>query len=315
MTQANGIAIVVITHNSAEELPACLAAAVPAAPEVIVVDNASSDATLEVAARYPVRVIANRENRGFAAAANQGIHAAAWEYVLLLNPDATLTTPVEPLRRQCERPNAAAAAGMLTGPDGIPQRGFSIRRLPTPAALAFEALLLNRFWPRNQVNWRYRCMDFDYAKESRVEQPAGALLMIRKSAWERLGGFDEGFFPVWFEDVDFCRRVRNSGADVWYSPEVVARHAGGGSVRKIRPEMRHFYWYASLLRYTVKHFRPGAQRWVFVTVITGCLIRMIGVLFVRRSFQESCAFGRAAWLAARGLLLGSRTGIGVSPCM
>ncbi len=308
MTQATGIAIVVITYNSATEIAPCLEAALATGSEVVVVDNASTDATRDVSARYPVRLIANPGNLGFAAAANRGFRATACEYVLLLNPDAVLQTSIEPLRTFCMRPNAAAAAGMLTGEDGLAQTGFSVRRLPTPAAIAFEALLLNRLWPRNPVNRHYRCMDFDYRSPSLVEQPAGALLMIRRSAWEKLGGFDEAFYPVWFEDVDFCRRLRNAGAEVWYSPEVVAQHSGGTSIQGVSPEMRQLYWYASLLRYSAKHFRPGTQRWVFVAVIIGCLSRMIGVLFVRGGFQESRAFGKVVRLAGRYLLSGSRTG-------
>ncbi len=312
MTQATGIGIVVITYNSAGDLGRCLDAAVATGAEIVVVDNASTDATREVAARYPVLLISNQSNLGFAAAANQGFRAIDCEYVLLLNPDAILQTSIEPLRSLCGQVNAAAAAGRLTGEDGVAQTGFSIRRLPTPAALAFEALLLNRLWPGNPVNWRYRCMDFDYGRLARVEQPAGALLMIRKSVWERLGGFDEIFCPVWFEDVDFCRRLKDSGADVWYSPDVVARHAGGSSVQRLRPDLRQVYWYASLLRYTVKHFRPWAQRWVFVAVMFGCLLRMTGVLFVRGGFQESCALGKIVRLAGRCLFFRLRTGFEVS---
>ncbi len=70
---------------------------------------------------------------------------------------------------------------------------------------------LNRLWPGNPVNRRYRCLDLDLEAAADVEQPAGAFLLIRRDAWQALGGFDEGFHPIWFEDVDFLKRARDAG--------------------------------------------------------------------------------------------------------
>src|SRR5438105_472531 len=94
-----------------------------------VIDNASSDNSAELA-EGGAEVIANRENRGFAAAVNQGFRASTETCVLLLNPDVRITTPLEPLERACEE--HGIAAGLLTDSSGRPQKGFSIRRLPTP---------------------------------------------------------------------------------------------------------------------------------------------------------------------------------------
>ena len=71
--------------------------------------------------------------------------------------------------------------------------------------------MLNRFWPGNPVNRRYRCLDWDSSSRSMVEQPAEHFFMVRRAVWQELGGFDEGFFPLWFEDVDFCRQNSRSG--------------------------------------------------------------------------------------------------------
>src|SRR5262249_34250098 len=185
----------------------CLDAALPAGA-FIVVDNASGDGTLEQVRRRGVRLIANSLNRGFAAAVNQGIRAIGSDLVLLLNPDAVLKTSLEPLRLACAAPKAGAVGGKLVDSNRIVQTGFTVRRLPTPLALALEVLLLNRLWPGNPVNWHYRCYGFDHDKLTEVEQPAGAFLMFRREVWEDLGGLDEQFYPVWFEDVDFCKRLR-----------------------------------------------------------------------------------------------------------
>ena len=80
-----------------------------------------------------------------------------------------------------------------------------------------------------------------------VEQPAGAFFMFRRSGWEQLGGFDENFWPVWFEDVDFCARLRSAGFVLRYQPEARATHAGGHSVGRIPLGLRERYWYGSLL--------------------------------------------------------------------
>src|SRR5262249_29538696 len=151
-----------------------------------------------------VRLLANSANRGFAAAVNQGFAVSSSTYVLLLNPDVTIDSSLEPLRKACDLPGSAGAGGRLLGVDRRPQIGFMVRGLPTPATLILEALLLNRIWPGNPVNRQYRCLDRDYSVLGEVEQPAGAFLMVRRAVWQELDGLDEGFFPVWFEDVDFC---------------------------------------------------------------------------------------------------------------
>ena len=136
-----------------------------------------------------------------------------------------------PCGEACDLPRAAGAGGQLVECRRTTRRSGSwCGNLPTPAALILEALLLNRIWPGNPVNRRYRCAGLDYRRVFAVEQPAGAFLMVRRAVWEELGGFDEGFFPLWFEDVDFCRRIRDRGYRLYYVPEAVAKHTGGHSI-------------------------------------------------------------------------------------
>src|SRR5262245_46737796 len=205
------IGIVIVTYNSVPHIGPCLDAAKVTGADIVVVDNASSDDTTNEVTRRGVRLLANVSNRGFAAAVNQGITALDRKYILLLNPDAVIAGGLDALRRACELPGAAGAGGLLLGGDGRPQVGFMVRGLPTVPALALEALLLNRVWPNNPINRKYRGLDADYSALSKVEQPAGAFLMVRRDVWEELRGLDEGFYPLWFEDVDFCRRAVNAG--------------------------------------------------------------------------------------------------------
>jgi len=270
------VAAVVVTYNSADCLSECLAAAIRECSEVVVVDNASSDGSAAKARLVPgVRLIANTHNAGFAAACNQGFRAAGAPYVLLLNPDAVLETPLQPLIAALSQPRTGCAAGALTGPDGRPQAGFTVRRFPTPGALAFEALGINRIWPGNPVNRPYRCLDLDLSQAQAVEQPAGALLMVRRDVWERLGGFDERFAPLWFEDVDFLLRAAQAGFQTWYDPQVRARHAGGHSIGGLKTDVRQAYWYSNLLEFAAKHFSPWWIRAVGGAVIAGVVARTI----------------------------------------
>jgi len=269
---------VIVTYNSADVIEGCLEALFKMAPgiEVVVVDNASTERP-----KVKLEVIANVENRGFAAAVNQGFRALSSELVLVLNPDVRLRTPLDDLTAPCRE--HGIAAGVLTDDAGRPQAGFSVRRLPTAATLAFEVLGLNRVWPSNPVNQRYRCLDLDLSKGGSVEQPAGAFLMIRRDVWQRLNGFDEGFRPVWFEDVDFCKRAMEAGYRIELVPTVRAAHTGGHSVNRVPEKCRIRFWYASLLRYAAKHFNFVSYRWVCLAAALGSGPRMIAGMIEQRS--------------------------------
>ena len=128
------------------------------APQVtaVVVDNASSDQTVDrVKARDGVLVTANSHNRGFAAAVNQGVgESSDSEFILVLNPDVQLITGIEPLVESTRQ--YGLAAGRLVDASGRTQSGFTIRRFPKPATLVWELFGLNRLWPSNPVNRKYR---------------------------------------------------------------------------------------------------------------------------------------------------------------
>ena len=234
----NDTAIVIVTYNSEAEIEECLTAALATGSEIVVVDNASSDRTVAKIDQDVVRVIANNTNRGFAAAVNQGFRATVARNVLLLNPDAIVESPLDSLVQACNRPGYAAAGGRTETTLGEPQAGWMVRRLPTYAALSFEVLGLNRLWPANPVNWLYRCYDLDLSSSASagpiaVEQPAGAFFMVRRDVWAALGGFDERFHPLWFEDVDFCKRILATGLQISYVPLAIAKHTGAHSIRKL----------------------------------------------------------------------------------
>ena len=282
------------------------------APNVtpIVVDNASSDRTLHVVRGHApqVQLIENSENRGFAAAVNQGISACDADYLLLLNPDAHLLTGIDSLIEASEK--YGLAAGKLVDAGGSPQAGFTIRRFPTPAALIFELFGVNRFWPSNPVNRRYRYQDRDLDQPGPVEQPAGACLMTRREVWNTLHGFDESFHPVWFEDVDYCKRAlevpateprasASGSADldqcvrkyqIAYVPSVQALHQGAHSVGQIPEGCRAVYWCVSLTRYAAKHFHAAGYRAVCLAVVLSSFPRMVARMIQDRSLQSVATY-------------------------
>ena len=294
------IAAVVVTYNSAAVIDNCLQSLDNVA-EIVVVDNGSADDTVRIAkqSRRGVQLIANPENRGFAAAANQGVRATASSVVLFVNPDVTLVTGLGAAAEELCKPGVGAAAGRLTDESGQTQVGFTLRRFPTPACFVLEALLVNRVWSRNPVNRRYRCQDLDYARTQDVDQPAGALLLVRRDVLEQVGLWDERFFPLWFEDVDLCLRIRQAGHRIRYVPELLGRHRGAHSVTGISLEQRQVYWYGSLLTYAQKHFSPPARLAVRASIVVGAAVRLLASLGRAQTWQ---AYG-----SVMGLALGRRT--------
>jgi GT2 family glycosyltransferase len=256
---------------------------------VLVIDNASIDDTVSRVRRHDgVGLIANSVNRGFAGAVNQGVHAASGDYLLLLNPDARLLdSPAALSTALAGDPTCGIAAGVLIGKNGEPQKGFSVRRFPTATALVFETLGINRLAPWNPVNRAYRYLDLNrnLGAPIEVDQPAGAFLLFRRQLWNLLQGFDERFYPVWFEDVDFCHRAKAAGFRILLIPTVRAWHAGGHSVMRLSRECRERYWYASLLKYAAKHFTGGSRRAVGSAVVMGSVLRAIGLAAASRSLE------------------------------
>jgi N-acetylglucosaminyl-diphospho-decaprenol L-rhamnosyltransferase len=302
------IGIIIVTYNSGAEIGECLDAAVKTGADIIVVDNGSHDRSVAEARLRNVRVVANLTNVGFAAAVNQGFERLQTPYVVLLNPDAVIESTLQALRAACDLPQSAGAGGALVDARGKPQIGFMVRNLPTPAALILEALVLNRMWPSNPVNRRYRGLDLSYSARLAVEQPAGAFLMIRRNVWSELGGFDEGFHPLWFEDVDFCRRVLDRGYRLYFEPAAVAKHTGAHSIPQIAVEIRRYYWYRSLLRYSAKHFHGPVFRVICLAVISGSILRTIVESVQQMDLKPIAANGNVVRLAAGCLLFGWREG-------
>ena len=276
------LSILIVTWNSARWIDRCLAS-IPAAcgdleHEIIVYDNASFDDTLQIIGGREDLLIRSDSNDGFGAAMNRAFARSRGKYIFLLNPDCELEPGALKLVHDFldTHPNAAAAAPLLADDDGGSQREFQLRRLPTLRSFAAEIFAVGRFFPRATARHRYRALDLTHPQ--RVEQPAGAALMIRREVFEEIGPLDEQFAPAWFEDVDYCARLAAAGKEVWVVPAAAARHFGGASLEHLSFATFQELWYRNLWRYGQKWLSKGeaeALRW---TIIAGMALRVVAAL-------------------------------------
>jgi len=230
--------------------------------DIVIVDNASTDESLESVNdfRNHVDIVRNSVNRGFAAGVNQAIAQAKTPFVLILNPDViVLPGSIEQLDEFLDRHPKAGAVG------GFVNKKYLPRKLPTVVTLLKENLgrSPSRIGP-------------DLHDTVEVEQPAAAALMIRRDAYDDIGGFDERFFPAWYEDVDFCRRLRESGWEIYFAPQAKFEHEGGYSAEALGATAFANAYYRNQLRYVQKHFSFGARFLVRVSIAIGMVLRTIG---------------------------------------
>src|SRR6266566_4934812 len=187
--------VIIVTYNSEENIASCLKALAGETEwQVILIDNASVDSTIQRAREsgVDVRIVSNPANVGFAAALNQGAKMAAGKVLLVLNPDVIVTAgSLSRLAETLSQDGVGGATGMLVAVDGSPALGFNVRRFPTLGRMLAEVLLLNRLWKENPLNRQYRCLDLDHGSLQEIEQPAGACLAVKRNVWESLGGFNQ----------------------------------------------------------------------------------------------------------------------------
>ncbi|HVS32861.1 MAG TPA: glycosyltransferase [Thermoanaerobaculia bacterium] len=267
------ISILIVTWNSERWIERCLRS-IPGACEglqyeVVVYDNASADSTLQRLGEAAAHIVRGAINDGFAAGTNRAFSQSKGKYVFLLNPDCELDPKAVTLLREFleSHPTAAAAAPLLADESGDSQRNFQLRRLPTLHALAAEALLLDKLFPRNRATSHYRYHDLQLSVPERVEQPAAAALLVRREVFEEVGPLDEQFSPAWFEDVDYCRRLAEAQKELYVVPAATARHFGGASLEHMPYGLFIDLWYRNMFRYAKKWFsRPQAEalRWAIV---------------------------------------------------
>lgn len=219
--------VVVVSFNSRAKLRACVEPLAGAdGLNVVVVDNASRDDTLATIADLPISVLALEENFGFGAGCNVGWRSASSPYVLFLNPDARMSPEaIRELAKHAEQhPRSAAFGPRLVTPSG--ELDYSLRRFPRLRSTFARALFLHRLSPN--ASWVDEVIRDPraYAEPHAVDWVTGACLLVRRTALEDVGGFDERFF-MYCEDKDLCARLWKAGYEVGYEPSVECGHEGG----------------------------------------------------------------------------------------
>jgi hypothetical protein len=221
--------------------------------EVIVVDNESDDKLLSwLTGRHPrVRAIASATNLGFSAGVNLGAKHGSRPFLLLLNPDTVVQGPVP---RVLERwlhmhPQTGVAGPRVLNADGTVQA--SARRFPgLSVVLGGRSAWLTRRFPNNWLS-RWHLPGRHATAPLDVDWVAGSCMMTTRDAFDRAGGFDEGFFLYW-EDADYCCRLKTAGLLSTYVPTVAVQHAGGHSAMRV-PTLAIQAFHASALRFHLKH--------------------------------------------------------------
>lgn len=262
------LAIATVTHNSLAHLRRYFAGHVAAASAmslpIVAVDNASRDGSAELLRKWEAKagehltVVVNTRNRGYAAAANQAARTLAGHDVFLVNPDVELPGP-DPLRALAEFLTGTARAGVvaprLLNADGSTQA--SARSFPSVLAMAGHGSFAGRIPVARRASERYLRAP-DARRPSRVDWLIGAAMLIRRRAFEDVGGFDERFF-LYLEDTDFCLRCAEAGWETWYVPSVSLCHVHAraskpaqGSVYSSPARRRHI---VSMVRFFWKHPR------------------------------------------------------------
>jgi GT2 family glycosyltransferase len=294
------LSVIVVTYNSRALTLACVDSVLAEqarsslAVELIVVDNASTDGTAEaLAAAAPgARVLAQRTNLGFAGGNNAGLAAALGRYLLLLNSDTEVCAgALDTLVAFMDAHEEAGACGpMLLNPDGTLQP--SGRDLPTVGSLFLDMTRLYRL-RRHDL---YRQAGRDYTQVAAVGELSAAAILVRRCAYEQVGGLDPCFF-FYYEDVDWCKRIGDAGYRICYVPGAQVMHHWQGTSRTVST-LAYRAGQDSLRYYFGKHHGPLAATMVQVLLAgkeTALLLRSAlrgdraGVLLHREMLRRALA--------------------------
>ncbi len=244
--------------------------------EVLVVDNDSRDGSAEmIRNEFPeVTLIANNDNRGFAAANDQALERAKGKFILLLNPDMLVKedTLEKTLAWTRNNPQAIVTGCKLVDAKGGVVR--QVRRFPKFFDQLAITLKLPHLFP-GIVN-KYLCSQFDYTQAAKVDSIRGAFFLINREAFTKISGrsyprLDERYF-IWFEEVDFCREVYRLGGEVWYTPVAECIDYVGQSFSQVKLRQKQKYVGDSMLKY----FEKWGKKWEYLVLkIVWGIVRVI----------------------------------------
>jgi len=277
------ISAIIVTYNSGEDLHECLSSLTAALrnfrAEIIVIDNYSTDNTIEVIHSFQkqysfISFIKNEENFGYTWAINQGLSQVRGRYILTLNPDTVIPeSAFDTLILEFDvDPKIGIVSPQFLNSDHTIQR--SCRRFPRHRDVLFHMFGLNSIAAHSRLFNGWKMGDFDHASREFVDQPQGAFLFCRSSAYRDVGLYDMRF-PMFFSDVDWCRRFRDAGWQILFTPAVKIIHHQGRSIHKRRIPM---IWssHKSFYNYFQKYYSGGL--WTFINWFTGLALFIMALL-------------------------------------
>ncbi len=255
MNTNESCAIIIVAYNNEATIGECLDSifnhSLTLRTKVVVVDNSPGAQTGQIvkALENPsIELISRPENVGFAAACNLGAQGRTEDFLLFLNPDTKLYNDVPKILSSFlkESTNAKMVGPKILGSDG--RTAKTCRNLPTPWRILADATYLDKLLGTYVLN------HFDHQSPRAVEQIMGAAMFIKRQDYENYGGLDERFF-IYYEEVDLCRRILDSGFELWFYPEAKISHVGGASCEAL-PVVNKMLWQLRLSRaqYFAKHF-------------------------------------------------------------
>jgi N-acetylglucosaminyl-diphospho-decaprenol L-rhamnosyltransferase len=290
--QAADLALVVINFDSGDHLRNCIthlcAAAAGIPVQVVVVDNASTDGSRDgVEAIDPrVTVLDNTLNVGYGRACNQGFKATNAPFVWFLNPDIVPDSDslAKMLAAISARPDAGVMGPRLLNPDGTT---YPSCRVVPKIGVAVGHAIFGLISDKNRFTRAYKLMDISHDSEQEVDWVSGAAMLIRREAFEQVGGFDEGFF-MYVEDLDLCSRIKDAGwKNVYYPGAQMLHYVAGSSRRHPYKMIRHHHF--SLIRFAARRLKGPLK--IFVpAVAAGLIVRMLlvwGELFFRKGSRRA----------------------------
>lgn len=309
--EIENLEIIIINYNSGERLESCVNNLLPACKglevnyKIIVIDNASQDTSA-------TRVVKNQKNNpflevqllktnlGFAGGINKASTLSSADALLILNPDIEIGTKCIREQINClnNHKDVGVVGPVLNGTDGEVQKGFLARRFPTLGSTLAELFFLHKLWKNNPWTSRYLYKNDkeleDYLQSSSnvphyVDQPAGCSLMIRKKAFDQLKGFDESFYPAWFEDVDFCKRLAKTNHRAAIVSSATAVHEGGYSYKLLRSANYYRIWYRNLKRYFSKHESKRVNLTLRFALVPALTLRAIVAIVFKKEEKVELA--------------------------
>ncbi len=288
------ISVIVVNYNAGSLLTDCIRSVIAQADEIVVVDNASSDKSLETCInRFPdnpqLKIIRNNNNLGFAKACNIGVLNSKGDYLLFLNPDCQMNQgSVDALKDVIiQEDSTGMVGGLLINPDGSEQGGGR-RAIPTPWRSFVRAFGLSRLSSR----WPELFQDYHLEKQPlpdfpvEVEAISGACMMVKREAVEDVGLWDEDYF-LHCEDLDWCMRFRQKGWKILFVPKAKVTHVLSACSRS-RPYFVEWHKHKGMLRFYQKFFRHHYSGILWFLVVIGVWFRyalVVGYHFIKRIGQ------------------------------